>query len=348
LGTALRSFELSRSFEPAGGLCAAWQPYFLAPLLLAASLLLMEMGIVHGSRRVRSIALVLPLSLFLFAFPGAGANPVQMRFLEMLCGSIGGPARLTVLALAAFFLLAWCRKVRPAEGGLVACLLLSSVIDHQTVDLGTLASPRMAPVWAVAGLQIALSLVRQSSWRWSLGWLLAVGAGTYSLRDTSVAAYGGYFPLHACIVLLLAAGLLFRDRFARALATAAPLAVAVLAAFAASLYERLFPEVPGWLHLQYIAVLAALGFLYWYRAAQLHCLTGALLAAASYCLAAARQLYGLLHGVGIEKGLNWLMWGMAFLGLAVLISFIKGGVIQKLWASLHRLNESLRRCRSES
>jgi hypothetical protein len=113
------------------------------------------------------------------------------------------------------------------------------------------------------------------------------------------------------------------------------------------MYERLFPEVPGWVHLQYIAVVTTFGFLYWYRAAQLHYLTGALLAAASYCLAAARQLYSLLHGAGIERGLGWLMWGMAFLGLAVLISFIKGGVIQKFWASLHQLNDFVRRCRVE-
>jgi hypothetical protein len=205
----------------------------------------------------------------------------------------------------------------------------------------------MAPFWAVAVLQITLGLVRHSSWRWSVGCLLGVAATTYSLRNTWLAGYGGYIPLHVSVVLLLAAGLLFRDRFARVLSTAAPLAVAVLAALAASMYERLFPEVPGWVHLQYIAVVTTLGFLYWFRAAQLHYLTGALLAAGSYCLAAARQLYGLLHGAGVEKGLSWLMWGMAFLGLAVLISFIKGGVIQKIWASLQQLNDFVRRCRIE-
>ena len=46
-------------------------------------------------------------------------------------------------------------------------------------SLATLAAPQMAPIWIVAGLQLALSVAYRSSWRCLAGCLLAIGAATY-------------------------------------------------------------------------------------------------------------------------------------------------------------------------
>jgi hypothetical protein len=43
-GTGMRSFERSRFFEAAGGTDAAWQPFFLIPLLLAIAILMFASG----------------------------------------------------------------------------------------------------------------------------------------------------------------------------------------------------------------------------------------------------------------------------------------------------------------
>jgi hypothetical protein len=340
-GTALRSFELSRSFEAAGGTDAAWQPYFLAPLMMAAAVLLMELGIVHRRRWAMWVATFTPMTLLLTAFPGSGSNEVQAEFLSMLRDSIGCPARLTLICLAGFYLLAWLRNIRLAEAGLVICLLLSAVVDHQTVGLSTLVPPRLSPVWAIAAFQIAYGFASRSSWRWSFGWLLAIAATTYALRQTPLTDHHGYWPIHMAIVVLLVTGFLFRDRFAWVLRVWAPVVVPLLAALAACTYDRLFPEVPGWVHLQYIALVTACGLVYWSRAADFHLLVGSLLGAASYCIAAARQLHAMLQSSAVERGLSWLTWGMAFLVVAVLISLFKGGLVRKLWIALHRLNDAL-------
>jgi hypothetical protein len=342
VGTGLRSFELSLSFEAGDGIDAAWQPYFLTPLLLAAAVLVMEMGVVHANRWAVRIAMIAPLATLLTAFPGSGSNPIQNRFLVTLIDSIGGPAQLTLVCLSTFYLLAWLRKIRLAEAGLVACLLLSAIVDHQTVSLATLVVPRMAPLWAVAVLQLSLGMVHRSSWRWLAGCLLAIGATTYTLRETPLTDHFGYYPIHLAVIVLLATGLVFRDGFARWLRTAAPFAIPLFAVFAASAYDRLFPDVPGWVHLQYIAMVTACGFAFWLEVPLFRHLLGSLLGAGCYCAASARHLYALLQNSAVEKGLYWLIWGMAFLALAVLISLSKGGLIRKLWTALHRINDTRR------
>jgi hypothetical protein len=194
----------------------------------------------------------------------------------------------------------------------------------------------------VAVKQIVLGVVRWSSWRWSAGCLLAIGTATYSLRGTPLTDHYGYYPIHLGVMTLLIAGFLFRDRFARALRTAAPFAIPLLAMFAMAVYDRLFPDVSHWIHLQYVATLTACSFVYWLEIPLLQHLIGALVTAGSCCATFSRQLYALLQNSFLEKGLLWLTWGMAFLAIAVLISFGKGGMIRRLGSALHRMNDARR------
>ncbi len=85
IAVALRSYSLSMAFEASKGSAVSFQPYFLSPLVLASAVLLLEMSIANGSRRMQRVALllpalVLPLSLWLWQL-----NPVAARFLVLLC-----------------------------------------------------------------------------------------------------------------------------------------------------------------------------------------------------------------------------------------------------------------------
>jgi len=285
----------------------------------------------------------LPLVTLLTAFPGSGSNVVQTRFLVALSDTIGGPAQWTLLSLATFYFVARLRHIKFAEAGLVGCLLLSAFVDHDTVSLTTLTAPRMLPILVVAGLQLGLSVCYRSSWRCLAGCLLAIGAAAFELRDTPLTDHLGYYPIHLSVIAILVVGIVFRDRFAQTLGGLAPLAIASLAVVAALAYDRLFPDVPGWIHLQYIALLTVCGFAYWLRFPRFRHLACSLWSAGCYCATSARLLYALLQNSVVEKGVHYLTWGMAFLVLAILISLGKGGLIRKLWSALHELNDSRRR-----
>jgi hypothetical protein len=142
------------------------------------------------------------------------------------------------------------------------------------------------------------------------------------------------------VIALLVNGLVFRDRFAWRIRIAVPFAVPLLAAVAALTYDRIFPAVPSWVHLQYIAVVTACSFLYWDQVPHLRHLKSSLVGAAIYVVAATRHMYALLQTSVADKGLDWIAWGIAFLALAVAISLIKGGLLQRFWIAVRNLNEA--------
>jgi len=330
------------TFEAAGGLDGGWQPYFVTPLLMVGAILLLELGIVGGSRTARRLAMLAPLALLLTAFPGHGSTPLQARFVAMLCDSIGSPAQWTVFLLAGFYLWAWFRRVRFAEAGLIGCMLLMTIVDHRTVSLATLTTPHIGPIWAIALMQIGFGAVYRCSHQWLAGCLLAIGLTAYQFSHTPLVDHFGYFPVHAAVIFTLVAGLIFRDRFARGLRASAPVVVPLLAALAACTYHRVFPNLPGWVHLQYIGLLTLCGLAYWRQITEVSHLAGSLTSAACGCVAAGRQCYGLLHDTMLEKGLHWIAWGLVFLAVAALISLAKAGLLWKSWSTLRQLNNTLR------
>ena len=80
---SLRAYYLCVSLHFVGASNSIFAPYFLVPLGLAASLLLLEAGLVIGSQHVVRWALCVPVLLVLMAAIGHRSDPVYQGFLTL-------------------------------------------------------------------------------------------------------------------------------------------------------------------------------------------------------------------------------------------------------------------------
>src|SRR5205814_5284902 len=133
---------LTIAFEPANGLDAYFRPYFLLPLVLAWSVLVLEMGLVRRSIGAIGAAMLLPLCGLVIGCPGPGRNPVETDFLDRLTATIGSPAQLTVWSLLGFYGWAWLRRGPAAESFLTVLGLLAALVGPETLDWTTLRAPQ--------------------------------------------------------------------------------------------------------------------------------------------------------------------------------------------------------------
>src|SRR5204862_2919733 len=82
-------------------------PYFLVPFGLALAVLLLEAGLVSGSRGVLGAALAAPLGLVALALAGHRSDSVYRGFFEIFTARLGGdPLYVTLLAVAGFYVYA--------------------------------------------------------------------------------------------------------------------------------------------------------------------------------------------------------------------------------------------------
>src|SRR5439155_5067863 len=105
VGVAIRAWWLTIAFEPAKGPDAYFRPYFLLPLVLAWSVLVLEMGIARRSFGALAAAMLLPLLGVMLGFPGPGQSPVEIDFLSRLTLALGSPAQIAIYGSLAFY--AW-------------------------------------------------------------------------------------------------------------------------------------------------------------------------------------------------------------------------------------------------
>ncbi len=219
-GVAARSFLLCWSMqhvertEPERFI---FGPYFLAPPLLAAAVLLLEMGLVARSRVVLRVALAVPIGLVVLAAVGHRPDPLFREFLALFIARLGGtPLYLSVLAAAGFYAYAAIRRVPGAVGALTAALAALAVVGPGTLDLHGLVTPRPGPILIVAALQLGLGLRRRDAWR------CLVGAGCLVVAAMSAGAlsHRGPIAFHLALVSVLVLGAAFEDALGRALRTA--------------------------------------------------------------------------------------------------------------------------------
>jgi hypothetical protein len=337
LGFGVRSYSLAYAFEsgPAGesGFRAVW----LAPLVLACSVLTLEMGLAARSRLAQLVAGLTPLCVLPMALSGPGDNATQAKFLALLQDSLAGPAILAAGTLIAFYAWAWARQARLAEAGLMMALAMAALVDGNTVDWRTLDLRNPAPLGAIVVLQLILSVRHGASWRMLIVTVLTIAAASWPLRQTPL-VHSGYAPLHLFLLTFLAVGLTFEDRFARGLRRAAPYLIPVLAMLAATAYPLLFPQIAMSLNAAYAVALAVFAGLYWRRERALENLAGALVTAGLVLLAVLRAGYVQLDDTPLAAGRDWVAAGLAFLGVGVFISLAKGGVLQNAWSRLAAWN----------
>lgn len=337
IGVAIRSWWLTISFEPAKGAEMCFRPYFLFPLVVAWSALIVEMGRSRYSLLGIAVGLLLPLIGLGVAFPGPATNSVEVAFLGRLTSVIGSPPQLVVWTMLLFYGWAWLRRVPYSELLLVALGLFSSVLGRETVDLNTLTLPQPLVVAAIAAVLIVQAIRRESTWR-------ALAAGTLVVVAVRFAGarLGGeslwFWQWHAPLAAALLLPALFRDPLANLLRQFAWRIAPAIALATAAVYPFALPQLPGGTLGGYFALLLLVSVVLWHRERTVGPLAAAAGTLAANLLAHTRQFYLLLAQTPLADGLPWLACGLFVVVLALVISLLKMGVWPRAWQWLTRVN----------
>lgn len=340
LGLAARSASLcwsmqAPSFPELGQ--SVFRPYFLVPLGLAVSVLVLELGLVTRSLVTTRLALTMPAGLLVLAMLGHGSGPhsVSGRFLEDFTARLGGtPLYLSLLAAIAFYSLASLRRVPSASSWLTLSLAALSVIAPQTLTFAGPSSPRPAPLWAAAALQGLLALRNPTSARLMAASALAACSVAVGPVPPLGLATGPALALNLTIASFLAIGAFFRDGLARFLQTLALVALPLASLRALNMFPTASPGLERALLQSYplIAASAALVYGLWLR--HRPSLASSALSLGLWTLAVGGRSYAQLRTV--VAGLDQITLGLAFFALAALVSLAKSGVLPLWLAGLRK------------
>jgi hypothetical protein len=165
-------------------------PHFLVPFGFALAVIVLELGIVSGSRVTRWVALAVPVGLVVLAGVGHKADATYVEFLRYFANRLGGtPLFIALLAAIGFYLYAWVRQSRHAIDCLTVSLAALSVIGPETLRIQDVTFVRVGPLVAAIGFQVLLALFQRDGWRLVVGgaiaavWLAYLGWRVYrSLR----------------------------------------------------------------------------------------------------------------------------------------------------------------------
>lgn len=324
LGVCGRAYYLCVSMHLIGGTATIFAPYFLVPFLLAANLLLLEIGVVSRSAATLRTAMAVPAGLLLLAMiPPAGK--LGHDFLhETFMGATGAsPLFVTTLGMMGFYAWALVRRVPSAVEAVWAALLMLSVVGPSTVDVQTLIVPRPMPILLAGALQGWMAVRRRSALRCLVATGCAILALTLDLRETAFLAYRGMIPAHLMLAAMLLIGAVFRDPFARWLERMGAAIILAAAAVSLTCDLQVLGEVPPlWLTL-YPAMLIPVAAVYG-RLVRNWLYYGAA-AGAALCWLAVLSVQGYRLLRQAMAGADYILWGLASLVLAVLISLTKTG-----------------------
>jgi hypothetical protein len=336
----MRSYSLGMSFESGLGTENSFRPYFLLPILLAGTVLLLELAVTAKNAKAQSIALALPAALLWLAIPGHGSIQAD-RFLGQISETIASPAQLTIYSLIVFYSIAWLRGLRWGELGVIVCLALSAIVDRYTFDLQSLVALQWPPLLIIAMIEISAAAWHRSSGRLMVG-LVAAGMTLSRFSWVSIESpESQFYAWHGGILTVFLLAGLFDDNWARWMRRFAWAVIPLAAIWAAAANESDFPEVPRLVRDSYLAGLVALSVLYWYRGAGWQRLAAVAVSFAALAEANLRWLYLALEGSPLGGGLPWLAWGVGTLAGAISVSLLKAVILAKC-SRILRLNEHQR------
>jgi hypothetical protein len=340
IGVAIRAWWLTIAFEPTEGQDSCFRLYFLAPLVLAWSALVTEIGKSRHRPAVTAIGMLMPLSALLVAFPGNPANPVEHAFIAKLALAIGSPAQLVVGGMIAFYAIAWLRRMRGAEAYLVAVTLLASLIGRDTLGVQTLTMPQP---WIVVAIVIGLfvqAIRRESTWRAVVAGAIAMGAVKFS-EPASMSDIRWFWQTHLPLLAALWLAALFNDDFAKFWRELAWRAAPVLAGIAAIVYPWTMPAVSPAVLTSYSALLLMTSILLWWRDRQTASLAALAVTLIANLAAHVPPVYRTLEQTLLADGLPWLALGLAVVGFGFAISLWKMGLRERAWRWLEQVNLAL-------
>jgi hypothetical protein len=327
-----RAFLLCWSMHLLGGVDhdrLIFGPYFLVPFGLAVAALLLERGLVTGTRGVLGWALALPAGLVALALVGHRDDSVYREFLGVFTARLGGdPLWVTLLAVAGFYAYAWLRRAPLAAEMLTGALVALAFVGPDTLDSGELVGPEPAPLLAAGVLQLGLGLWRGDSRRCLVGaGTLVVVAALAFPGGSEVSPLRALIAFHGLLAAVLLVGAAFDDGLGRRLRLAG--AALALAACLGVLFGPMDAGVPAWALLAYpvgMAVLMA-GYGLWLRFPL--ALAVSALVLSLWLSAAGWRGYSSLRRV--VAGLDQIALSLVLLALAILISLGKSGVLAR-WA----------------
>jgi hypothetical protein len=303
-------------------------PYFLVPFGLAGAAILLEIGLVERRRGVLWVAMTMPALLLVLAAVGHRSEPVYRWFLGRFTERLGGtPLYLTVLASAGFYLYAGLRGVPRSFDALTAAVGALAIVGPETLDPGSLASPRALPILAVGVAQMVPGLLRREAGRCLVGMGCVLASAMIAVGPTGAGGHRGPVAFHLAMAAALVLGAAFHDRMGRALRIIGA-SMGLLAALAV-LSGRIAPgdDLPSWTIEAYAPamalLIAAYGLALRHRASQ--AVAGLILAA--WLTVLGGRGYGALRRVA--AGLDYIAVGLVLFSLAVLTSLAKGGMLSR-------------------
>lgn len=324
----LRSYALAMTFGLDGSIWkkypggrsivfdTIWGPYFLVPPALAILVLLLEVGLISGNRRVVKRVMSFAPLMLLMAVPCSDGK-VFREFFQVFVTTVGSPVWWTCWILLAFYAWAWLRGVRvAAQLGLAAGALLA-VVGPRTVDLHTLVQPRPWPLLIVG----AVLFVQAIRFRSSIGCTAAAAVATLGLwwliPITPVLEWRTPICLHLLWIAVLLVGMAFADPFARLLRGVGAALFPAGTFFAVTESAERMPR--EWLY-SYIAclVIACLAIAVWRRSRWFLYCFGGMTSVILYSgvVAGFRRATGLLG----REATTAFVWSLGTLLLAFLIS----------------------------
>lgn len=189
MGCAIRSFLLTRSFQPEQGRLTMFGLYFLSPMIFAVAVLLFEIALTSRARLAVRWALWAPIVLVASSwFDVERSYSARLFFLEFIA-KVGSPVYVALIAAGCLYALAWFRGLRLAEAGAAVCLVTFCFVSPRTVDLATMTPPRAAPLMALTALW-TIAAVREPTPRRVAATLAAgVGASTILAQNSTAGIY---------------------------------------------------------------------------------------------------------------------------------------------------------------
>jgi hypothetical protein len=324
LCVSLRAYYLCLSLHFVGYADSIFGPYFLAPLGLAAAVLLLEGGLTSRSDRVVRMALWLPAVTVALTAVGHRHDRVYRGFLQMFEYGLGGtPLWVALLLAIGFYIFAVLRRVRYADAALTAAVVLLAFVAPTTLDLDHLAAPRPLPLALIGGVHLMAGLWQRLSWRVLLGNCLLLAALTLAFQRTWFTAVHGALPVNLLLANLLAVGIWFDDWFSRIARRAGMLLALALVCLVTIANRAWLGDFVVWIRAFYPLLLA--GVLAWYgwrlrdRLCVIFALVSLMISIAVFAVRGYEQLRPYL------VGLDQLSLGVLFFVLAALISLSKAG-----------------------
>lgn len=334
---SIRGWMLSVSFSPAVGVSPAFAPFFLTPILVAASILLAELGVVHRNLRVQRVAMLLLGGQLGLGFLFTEATAAQELSLELLRSNFAAPPLVIGVSVLGAACVAILRKVSWAEPVAIVAALLVACVDSQTTTLAELNAPRPEMLAAVG-----VWLLTRGAW--SLDWpRLALAyaplAAEYYLRPGSLLLEGVEWHSVAGwgLVWVAVLPLVCRDLYSLWLRVYAPLLFGLAAGLLVIWLLLNTTAPPSWVVPATLGILVPLVFAYWIATRLRWHLLSSLWITLTAVIASTAVLLRSVGDAQLQTGLAWYAGGCGMLLVALAVSFCKAGLLGSLYRWLMQL-----------